>query len=268
MNVAAQLIFDTDTVVVGVILGPLSVAAYQIALSPSAVLRQLADQFNVVALTTSSSLHAQGEESTVQRLLLESTRVTLVVMLPFVVVFSAWGTDFVRLWVGNGFRHSVPSLICLSTAMVLIAMQGTAAQVIMAHSRHRVIAIATSCEAIANLALSIVLGLHIGITGVALGTLIPTAFTALFVSMPYAARLAGVSMWRIFARLLPPIAGALALVWVCRQIDHAWHPFTTMVSLFATSAVLFGLFVAANLLGYRPERRTYLDLLSRPFRRA
>jgi O-antigen/teichoic acid export membrane protein len=259
INVASKVIFDTDTIVVGALLGPAAVAIYQVALAPNVVLRKFGEQFNVVALTGGSSLHAQGQPDAVRRLFLESTRMTAVIMLPFAIVFGAWGHSFIALWVGPAFHDADNALLYLALAMTAIAIQGTASQIIMAHSRHRVMAIATTCEAIANLALSIVLGKRYGIEGVALGTLLPTLVTAFAVALPYAAKLTGSSLLDVAVRLGPPLAGAAALVAGGRALT-GWRPLTSMAELAVAAAVIFGGFIVANILIFAPERGTYLTI--------
>lgn len=260
INVASKIIFDTDTIVVGALLGPAAVAIYQVALAPNVVLRKFGEQFNVVALTGGSSLHAQGQPEAVKRLFLESTRMTAVIMLPFAIVFGAWGHEFIALWVGSKFHDADDALLYLALAMTAIAIQGTASQIIMAHSRHRVMAIATTCEAIANLVLSIALGKAYGIQGVALGTLLPTLVTAVFVALPYAAKLTGSSFWDVAIRLGPPLLGATALVFAGRALTQ-WHDFTSILELGAAGAVIFFGFIFANMLLFAPERGTYLTIV-------
>jgi O-antigen/teichoic acid export membrane protein len=262
INVAASLIFETDIVVVGALLGPVAVAAYQVALSPNTVLQQFGEQFNVVALTATSSFQARGERERVRRLFLESTRAATVVMLPFAIVVAAWGGDFIRLWVGSSFRGSDHAFLILTIAMVEFAVQGTAAQVIIAHSKHKVIAIATACEAAANLLLSVLLGSRFGITGVAAGTLIPTTFTACCVALPYASRIAGTSARDLAVRVGFPVLQAVGIVLVLRALGTA-SAFHSMATLIGAGAVLAGLFIAVNLFGFSSERATYYDMVRR-----
>jgi O-antigen/teichoic acid export membrane protein len=266
INVASKVIFDTDVIVVGALLGPAAVAVYQVALSPNVVLRKFGEQFNVVALTGASTLQAEGQQAAVRRLFLESTRMTAVIMLPFAIVFGAWGNDFVRLWVGDGFHGADFALLYLTLAMIAIAIQGTASQIIMAYSRHKVMAIATACEASANLALSIVLGHRYGVAGVALGTLLPTLVTAFAVSLPYAARLTGCSPWDVALRIVPPVIGAAALVAAFRLQAAGGHTFGSMITFAVTAAGVFLVFVGLNVGLFARERGTYVAMARRRIR--
>jgi O-antigen/teichoic acid export membrane protein len=260
INVAAMLIFETDLVVVGALLGPAAVAAYQVALSPNTVLRQFGEQFNVVALTGASALQARRQGAAIKRLFLGSTHAATVLMLPFVIVVAAWGSDFIRLWVGSRFRGSDTALVCLTIAMVEVGVQGTAAQIIVAHSKHKIIAIATACEAVANLALSIVLGTQFGITGVAVGTVIPTTVTAFVVALPYASRITGTRARELAAGIGLPALEAIAIVGVLRALRPALA-FHSMPLLLAASAALFLAFVGVNLLVLSGERATYRSMV-------
>lgn len=260
INCAAMVIFETDLIVVGALIGPVAVAAYQVARSPTAILQQFGEQFNVVALTGASALQAHRQAAAVKRLFLESTHAATVLMLPFAIVVAAWGSEFVRLWVGPRFHGSVPALVCLTIAMVEIGIQGTAAQIIVAHSKHKVIAIAMGWEAIANLALSIILGSQIGITGVAVGTLIPATVTAFAVALPYAARITGTSARELAPRIAIPVLQALAIVAALRALRPVLA-FSSMPLLLAASAALVLCFVAVNLFVFSGERATYRSMV-------
>jgi O-antigen/teichoic acid export membrane protein len=144
--------------------------------------------------------------------------------------------------------------------MVEIGIQGTAAQIIVAHSKHKIIAIATACEAIANLALSIVLGSQMGITGVAVGTLIPTTVTALAVSLPYASRLAGARPREVATRIGLPALQAIAIVAVLRALRPVLA-FHSMALLLVASVALFLAFVGINLFVLSGERATYRSMV-------
>ena len=161
---------------------------------------------------------------------------------------------------GPRFHEADHALLYLALAMTAIAIQGTASQIIMAHSRHRVMAIATLVEAALNLTLSIVLGRRYGIAGVALGTLLPTLVTAFAVALPYAAKLTG-STWRdVAVRLGPPVAGAVALTAAGRLLADT-HAFGSMLELIVASGVLMVGFVVANVLLFAPERDTYISMV-------
>ena len=178
MNLSSHLIFSTDNIVVGAVLGTAAVAAFQVALGPSSALQTAGNQFDVVSLTAAASLRAQQAMDDLRRLLLEATRVVASVAMPGVVVFAVWGRQLLALWVGRSFVTSDSTLIVLSLGYLFATLTGAAANVMLALNRYKLISLVSVGEAAANLALSIVLARQIGIVGVALGTTIPLTVMA------------------------------------------------------------------------------------------
>jgi O-antigen/teichoic acid export membrane protein len=209
VNVAARIIFDTDTVIIGIFSGTAAVASYQVAQNPNTALRKIGDQLNSVTLTAASKLYTSGKIRELQDLYLNATKYSLIIMLPFLVCVSFLAKDFLRTWVGPHFESAYLVLIFLSYGIAIVNIQATATQVILSIGKHRRLAYILSAEAIANLVLSIILLKHIGIAGVALGTTIPTFFTAVFYSLPQAAMHLELSYSRLIGIFTGPIYAAL-----------------------------------------------------------
>jgi len=241
------------------VLSTVAVAQYAVALGPATAIRRLTDQFNSVSLTAASSLHAQGQHEGLRRLLIEATRVVTLFVCPFLVLFAVWGTDFLRLWVGPSLEGSAATLVALVFGILALSVQATATQVLLALGRQRIMSVAAVLEACVNLTLSIVLAHHIGILGVALGTTIPTSVAAFGFYIPYAARLVGLPLQRIYRRLVLPVAiSALAygaLRWAPADVE-----FGSLVEFMCFAGAFVGVLIVAALLLDREERGTYLQL--------
>src|SRR5208283_3778823 len=139
MNLATHLVFNTDNIVVGAVLGTAAVASYQVALGPASGIQTAGDQFNMVSLTAAASLRAQEASEGLRRLLLEATRVVAAVTMPGVVLFAIWGRQLLALWVGPSFESSYSTLVVLSIGYLFAALSGAASQVILALNRYRLI---------------------------------------------------------------------------------------------------------------------------------
>jgi O-antigen/teichoic acid export membrane protein len=266
INLASRVIWDTDAVIVGAVLGTVAVSHYAVALGPATAIRRLTDQFNSVSLTAASSLRAQGERDALRRLLTEGTRVVTMVICPFLVVFALFGGQFLALWVGNDFRSSDVILVVLVAGMLATAVQATATQVLFALERQPVMARVAIGEACANVALSVVLAHRIGAVGVAIGTAIPTALTAFGFYLPYAARLLGLRYGAVLGRLVLPVvvcAAGLAVLWPVADAVT----FGSLPVFLVACGTFVGLCVAASILLDRRERGTYLRLVGPAARR-
>jgi O-antigen/teichoic acid export membrane protein len=69
-----------------------------------------------------------------------------------------------------------------------------AASIIQSMARHRPLAAMSLGSGLANLGLSVALVHRYGLTGVALGTLIPTSVECIGFGLPYALRVVGVTL--------------------------------------------------------------------------
>ena len=255
INVGSRIIFDTDAILIGHFLGTQSVAAYQVALGPGTALRKVGDQLNSITLTTSSKLHSEKDTAALQKLLLEATRFTLVLMVPIILVIIVVGKDFIRLWVGEAFVHSYASLVILAIGLTIVNIQSTSSQVILALNKHARLAKVIMMEATANLVLSIVLLHRYGITGVALGTAIPTCFTALCYSLPAASRLIGLKL-RLIGKIVMELLLVIAItVPLLVLVAHHIH-FTNLVQILLLGAVYYAVYLTV-LLGVSKDFRAY-----------
>ncbi len=138
---------------------------------------------------------------------------------------------FIRWWIGPSFDEAVPIVAVLSLAGVATIIHWPAGLVLQGMARHRLLAASSVASGIANLALSVVLVQHVGIVGVALGTLVPTVLEAFGFVLPYSARVVGVR-WQRLAReaILPAVLPALPMALVLVGLER-WSRPTDPLSL-------------------------------------
>ncbi len=155
ITIASQLIFQSDTIVIGMFSTAAAITAYTIALSPNTFLRKIGTQFNGVTLPASASLNARNDKIKLQRLLKESTRVSAISMIPFLIVFILWGKDYITLWVGKQYISSYPTLVVLTIGIFAATIQGNANQILIALNKHKIFTLVSISEAVENVILSI-----------------------------------------------------------------------------------------------------------------
>lgn len=247
VNVASKIIFETDGITVGAFAGTSAVAAYQVALNPATALRRLGDQLNIVMLGASSRLHAQGLRRELQDLYISAIKYSAVIMLPPAICATFLAKDLLRTWVGQEFEGASLALIVLTWAIVTVNIQGPAAEVLLTLRKQRTLAFVLSMEAIANVVLSVFLLGRLGITGVALGTLLPTLLTAVIYTVPHSAKLIGLTRQSVFMALLKPILAALAATPVLLVVSIEFV-FNNVLEVFAAGAfytVVYGLILVS-----------------------
>jgi O-antigen/teichoic acid export membrane protein len=129
--------------------------------------------------------------------------------------------------------------------------------------RHRLVAFVSLAEAVANLALSLVLVRRYGILGVAIGTAVPVFIANLFVLAPAACRQVGTTVWS-FARaaLTPAMIGAVPAAVTAMLLIQAAPPDSILMILAEGATTAFVYVATVFGVGLEPEvRRRYLHHL-------
>jgi O-antigen/teichoic acid export membrane protein len=133
--------------------------------------------------------------------------------------FIALARPFLTVWVGAQLAHYWYLVVVLVVAAIVSLSQWPAAAIMQGMAGYRPLAIFAVLSGLANLALSIVLGMQFGLIGVALGTLIPTTVECFGCVLPYMMRVLGIPVRDILRQiaapaLLPaaPAAGCLYLL--------------------------------------------------------
>lgn len=188
LNVAQRLNLYSDRLVAGVLLGPAAVTFYSIGISLVEHLRGLLHSSTSVLVPLSTSLNAKDDRQALRNLLLRSSRLNFLLLLPALVGFFVLGKPFIRLWMGPQYADpSSTVLVLLTVPLVFAPMRVTCHQTLYGIGRHRFNAFASLFEALANLGLSVFLAWKIGLSGIAWGSLIPGVVQA-FVIPIYTAR--------------------------------------------------------------------------------
>lgn len=223
VHVASKVVFSTDVVVVGILLGPREAAVYAIA----SRLFQLA--FGLASVVTSllypafAEYSGSGDLDRQRRLLLSGLRgasaAALVLALPLLLIPE----HLVRAWLGDGYEDSAPVLALLAVVVLVHQPVWLLTQYLVARGRQQDIAKLLIGGAVSNVVLSVVLAEWVGTWGVALATLlVDTAVLAVAAPLVAAAR-SGVrpaDIGRALARpAVPALAVAVLVFGVARGAD-------------------------------------------------
>jgi O-antigen/teichoic acid export membrane protein len=171
---AGRISFQTDALVIALFLTPQHITFFAVA----ARLVEYAKSFlhsAITVLTPAVSAHeAHGDMEAIRRVLFDSTRWALWIVLPLQTGLILLGEPFLTLWMGPFHAaRSYPTLVILSLPLGLAISQAVSARILYGMGRLRWLAGAVMIEALANLLLSMLLAQRLGIEGVAWGTAIP-----------------------------------------------------------------------------------------------
>lgn len=221
-QVATRLQTKTDLIVIGTIMSVSAVTPYGIAWRLSETTRRIVTQFSRALLPLASELDAEGDHRRLRALYVTSVRLTLVMSIAIGGVFIGLADPFLTVWVGSEIAEYSYLVTLLMLASIISLSQWPAMAILQGMTRYRLLAISAVVSGLANLVLSIVLGLRFGLTGVALGTLIPTTIESFGFVLPYTMRVLGLRLRDvvndIVVRSVVPALPAAGVLYLLQQM--------------------------------------------------
>ena len=224
-TIAVRLVYWSDNIVVGAILGTAAVTYYSIG---GALIQYLRDAMSTVTMVFSpiaSQMDALARRDSLQRLLVSGSKIGSLVAVPGVIVFVLAGPAFLSLWMGPDYgTKSGPILILLSGTILVLPLASIYSHVLYAMNRHAVGGVVAMAEAAANVGLSVWFARRMGIEGVALGTLIPAVLFQGVVMPLYTARVVGIRTVTFYTKGLlgPFLAAPPAVAVLCVARFYGW----------------------------------------------
>jgi O-antigen/teichoic acid export membrane protein len=189
-----RLNFAMDTVVIGVFLNTSAVAMWAVAQRVADATQRLTVQLSEVLFPAIVDHDAASRLDALQRIFLIGTRLSLATVVPMCLALILMAQPLVQAWVGPTFTDSAVILQLLALSVIFRVGTSTSTTLLKGAGRHRFVATVNAVTAVLNLSLSVLLVRHYGLSGVALGTLVPIAVLAVFVKFPAGCRRVGVSV--------------------------------------------------------------------------
>jgi O-antigen/teichoic acid export membrane protein len=253
----------TDEVVIGAFLPISSITPFTLARRLSEVGQIVTDQFMKILMPMASELHAENDPVHLRALYIAGTRVTLAILGPIFCVLVFQARSLLAIWVGPQYAPYSHLVIILALASLVDTSAWPAGSILQGIAQPRPLAIISSCAAAANLALSIILVRPFGLTGVALGTLIPSLVMTLGFFVPYVMRVMKVRIMEFFTgalipALVPIVPMAIVTYFVEQVLQMKPLFFSAIVTTIGMSVYIITYIAvgASNL-----ERQTYRNLL-------
>jgi O-antigen/teichoic acid export membrane protein len=246
IHCSMQLIYYTDNLIVGAFISAGAVTFYAIGGSLLEYLRQVISSVTTIFMPLASSFEARGERDQLRRLLIQGTRGSVVVALPIAVALFFRGHTFIALWMGAQYAHVSGSVLqILLLAQVFSIANFASGNIAFGLAKHRAFALGVLVESVSNLGLSIVLVKHIGIVGVAWGTVIPNLVLQLLFWPRYICKLLEIPvrpyLWQSWFR---PGLAAVPFGIACYLSDRVWTA-TDLFQFFIQIAAILPVFFAS-----------------------
>ncbi len=172
-----MLMAKSDQLVISLTVGVALVAVYQAGFKMGEMLGLFSVQLQQVLSPAAAAMHALDDHSGLQKLLLSSSRLTFFLVTPCYLLSAVYLEPLIRLLTG---METVPIETWWVGQALLFAVfssqltNGCSKRVLMMCGDERRLLYISISDAVANVILSIILALKMGVLGVALGTMIPT----------------------------------------------------------------------------------------------
>ncbi len=101
ISVAYRLIFMTDNIVVGFVLGPVAIAFYSVGMQLPGILRDSLGNITMIYAPLAYQMDALEQRDSLRRLFLTGSRIALLYVLPGVLGVVFVGPHFLGLWMGG-----------------------------------------------------------------------------------------------------------------------------------------------------------------------
>jgi O-antigen/teichoic acid export membrane protein len=210
VNLATTVVFSTDVVVVGIVLGPEAAALYAIPAKLFQLVSGLGSVGTRLLYPALSEYEGSREIDRQRRLLLTGLRgvtaATLLLALPLLFIPG----QLIEAWVGPGFGESSAVMALLALVALVHQPIYLLTQFLIARARQREIARLLVLAAAANVVLSVTLAAIVGIWGVALATLVVDVGVLLYIVPVLAAPAAATRAADLARAMLRPVPPALA----------------------------------------------------------
>ncbi len=201
-NVANQLQFHLDAFVITAFIGLVYVTHYNIGARITRYYITLI--YAAIALMLPVFSRFEGQDN------YEQIREKFILVVKLNTIFSVFlggsllifGKAFIITWMGVNYIDSYHVLVILTIGLIFNTIQISSRTLLYSLSKHKMYAITSTGEGIANLVLSLILVRKLGILGVAIGTTIPTLVTNLFIIPIYTNRVINLQLSRYIKAVL------------------------------------------------------------------
>jgi O-antigen/teichoic acid export membrane protein len=227
VHVAQKIVFSTDVIVVGIVLGAVATGDYGPAAKLFALAFGIGTGVTSLMLPALAELEGSGAAERQRALLLSGLRAGTAMMLLLALPLLLIPDLLIHAWIGGGFHSSYAPMAILAGVLLVHQPIYVLTQFLIARALQREVARVSIVVTLGNLALSFVLASVYGIWGVALSTLVTDIVAILWIVPRLAAPAAGSSTRQIAAAVLQPLAASTvaALVFLV-ALARLWNPRT------------------------------------------
>jgi O-antigen/teichoic acid export membrane protein len=232
VHVAQKIVFSSDVLVVGIILGSTASGRYSVAAKLFALAFGIGTAVTSLMFPAFAELEGSGAGERQRRLLLAGLRGGSALMLLLALPLLLIPDLLIHGWIGDGFRSSYAVMAILAAVLLIHQPIYVLTQFLIARARQRSVAIVSIALTLANLTVSFLLAWTLGVWGVALATLTTDAVALVWILPRIAAPAAESAPAALVKAILRPVLPAsLAALVVLVGVARVWEPQTLLALL-------------------------------------
>ena len=262
INISRQLQTQADEIVIGARMPVRFVTPYAIAHKLSGYSQLLAEQFIKLLMPLSSQFNAEYDWQRLRVLFKTGMRIALAIFLPVGAGTVLLAKPFLSAWVGPQYKQYSYLVTLLTYVSMLDIMNRSASFILQGMEKHRLLALSSLGSGLANLGLSLALISSLGLTGIAIGTVIPSTLETLFFVIPYTMRLLEIRFKHLLKEvILPTFVPAGLMTLVLAILKQIVQPASLFMILLVAIAGLIAFFSSYMLLNRRSLEREFGNVL-------
>jgi len=237
------IIFRTDQMVISIFASVSLVAVYQISSRLALTFKQFSSQFMDNLAPVAARLFASDQENKLAKILIESNRLLGFIATLMFVPLVVFVKPLLYIWLELSDPEGIKVAILLLISMyILVSLRSSTVYILLMGNKHKKLSRVAIMECIGNLGLSIFLIHHLGIIGVALGTLIPNILVAALFHIPAGIKFSGLTFKEYFRQSIQKnlSIGAISLLFAL-ALSHFYtpHNFFGLMGVLAITTIFY-----------------------------
>ena len=209
-----RLVFETDALVIGAVLGVGVIPYYAVANSLVVYVMDFIISIAAVVSPMATRLHAEDRMDELRAMFLKWSKVALTISITATLFLAVLGPRFIGWWIDPSYEQ--PSGLVLQILMIsgvaFLPIRGVAQPILVGIGRPEIPAYGFIATGILNVALSLALARPFGLAGVAIGTAVPNALFAVIVAV-VTCRDLQIGFWQYVGYVVPrAMVGALPVL--------------------------------------------------------
>lgn len=203
---ANMIIYKTDQIVLGFMLGLEAVALYQVGSRLSDMMVQFSSQFQANLTPIAAALYKNREFSRLNAILTESNRMIALMATFFFIIMTVLAKQILFVWLKVDDSSVTMIAYVMNVSMyILVLFRSGSSKVLLMAQKHKFLSVIAIIESISNIVLSVIFIKFYGAVGVAIGTLVPNVIFSLFVIFPATCRFTEIPVHYYIRKIYFPV---------------------------------------------------------------